>query len=144
MTEAHVPWSPCSATRKTTTLRSTSISTRDSSCSQLEKAQTQQRRPSAAPPAKKGPQFEETFFDNNENVVSQLGWWLCGCMGFPGGWWLRWKRICLQCRRHQFDPWVGKIPWRRKWQPTHYSCLESSMNRGAWRVTVHWVTKSWT
>ena len=26
-----------------------------------------------------------------------------------------------QCRRHRrlgFDPWVGKIPWRRKWQPT--------------------------
>ena len=21
-------------------------------------------------------------------------------------------------RRHGFDPWVGKIPWRRKWQPT--------------------------
>ena len=21
-------------------------------------------------------------------------------------------------RRHKFDPWVGKIPWRRKWQPT--------------------------
>ena len=20
--------------------------------------------------------------------------------------------------RHEFDPWVGKIPWRRKWQPT--------------------------
>ena len=20
--------------------------------------------------------------------------------------------------RHGFDPWVGKIPWRRKWQPT--------------------------
>ena len=30
----------------------------------------------------------------------------------------RWKRICLQCRRPGFDPWVGKIPWRRKWQPT--------------------------
>ena len=28
------------------------------------------------------------------------------------------KRIYLQCRRHGFDPWVGKIPWRRKWQPT--------------------------
>ena len=25
---------------------------------------------------------------------------------------------CLQCRRPGFDPWVGKIPWRRKWQPT--------------------------
>ena len=20
--------------------------------------------------------------------------------------------------RHRFDPWVGKIPWRRAWQPT--------------------------
>ena len=24
----------------------------------------------------------------------------------------------LQCRRHKFNPWVWKIPWRRKWQPT--------------------------
>ena len=24
----------------------------------------------------------------------------------------------LQCRRPDFDPWVGKIFWRRKWQPT--------------------------
>ena len=23
----------------------------------------------------------------------------------------------LQCRRPRFDPWVGKIPWGRKWQP---------------------------
>ena len=22
------------------------------------------------------------------------------------------------CRRSGFHPWVGKIPWRRKWQPT--------------------------
>ena len=27
------------------------------------------------------------------------------------------KKSC-QCRRHGFDPWVGKIPWRRAWQPT--------------------------
>ena len=32
--------------------------------------------------------------------------------GLP--WWLRGKRICLP----GFDPWVGKIPWRRIWQPT--------------------------
>ena len=25
---------------------------------------------------------------------------------------------CLQCRRPGFDPWVGKIPWRRRWLPT--------------------------
>jgi len=26
-------------------------------------------------------------------------------------------KICLQCWRPGFDPWVGKIPWRRAWQP---------------------------
>ena len=24
----------------------------------------------------------------------------------------------LQCGRPGFDPWAGKIPWRRAWQPT--------------------------
>ena len=27
-------------------------------------------------------------------------------------------RIHLQCRKPRFNPWVGKTPWRRKWQPT--------------------------
>ena len=27
-------------------------------------------------------------------------------------------RDCLQCGRPRFDPWIGKMPWRRKWQPT--------------------------
>ena len=31
--------------------------------------------------------------------------------GLP--WWLRRWSIRLQCRRPGFDPWVGKIPWRR-------------------------------
>ena len=35
---------------------------------------------------------------------------------FPGG--SGDKSISLQCSRHEFDPWVGKIPWRRKWKPT--------------------------
>ena len=25
--------------------------------------------------------------------------------------------ICLLYRRPEFDPWVGKIPWRREWLP---------------------------
>ena len=25
---------------------------------------------------------------------------------------------CRTCKRHGFDPWVGKIPWSRQWQPT--------------------------
>ena len=39
---------------------------------------------------------------------------------------------------------VGKIPWRRKWQPTPVFSLEHSMDRGAWRTTVHGIAKSWT
>ena len=35
---------------------------------------------------------------------------------FPGG--SDGKSICLQCGRPGFDPWVGKIHWRKKWQPT--------------------------
>ena len=25
---------------------------------------------------------------------------------------------CRRLRRHRLDPWVGKTPWRKKWQPT--------------------------
>ena len=31
--------------------------------------------------------------------------------------WLSGKELVCQHRRGRFDPWVGKIPWRRKWQP---------------------------
>ena len=27
-------------------------------------------------------------------------------------------RLCLHCRRLGFNPWVGKIPWKKKWQLT--------------------------
>ena len=40
-------------------------------------------------------------------------------VGFPGG--PSGKEPTCQCRRHKrcgFDPWVGKIPWRKAWQPT--------------------------
>ena len=28
------------------------------------------------------------------------------------------KESACKCRRHGFNSWVAKIPWRRKWQPT--------------------------
>ena len=40
-------------------------------------------------------------------------------MCFPGG--ISGKEpacSCRRCKRHSFDPWVEKIPWSRKWQPT--------------------------
>ena len=48
------------------------------------------------------------------------------------------------------DPWVGKIPGLGRspgegnGNPLQYSCLENSMDGGAWWATVHGVTKSWT
>ena len=41
-----------------------------------------------------------------------------------------------------FDPWVGMIPGEGHGNPLQYSCLESSMDRGAWWATVHRVAKS--
>ena len=32
-------------------------------------------------------------------------------------WWLNDKEFTSQYRRFEFNPWVGKIPWRRKGQP---------------------------
>ena len=36
-----------------------------------------------------------------------------------------------------FNPWVRKIPWRRKWQPTPVFLLENPMDRGTWWAAVH-------
>ena len=45
------------------------------------------------------------------------------CLGFPG------KESACQCkrlRRLEFDPWVRKTPWRKKWQPTPVFLPEKS------------------
>ena len=47
--------------------------------------------------------------------------------GLP--WWLRDKEPTWQCKRHGFDPWVGKILWRRKWQPTPIFFPEKSLGQ---------------
>ena len=48
------------------------------------------------------------------------GWielnWTHIIIGLP--WSFSGKKSTCQCRRHGFKPWVRKIPWRRKWQPT--------------------------
>ena len=41
-------------------------------------------------------------------------------------------------------PWLGRSPGEGNGYPLQYSCLENSMDRGAWRATVHGVTKSQT
>ena len=41
-------------------------------------------------------------------------------------------------------PGSGRSPGEGNSNPLQYSCLENPMDRGAWRATVHGVTKSWT
>ena len=41
-------------------------------------------------------------------------------------------------------PGSGRSPEGRNANPRQYSCLENSMDRGAWQATVHGVTKSRT
>ena len=48
-------------------------------------------------------------------------------------------------REPGFDPWVGKMPWRRAWLPVPiFLPEESSWTRGAWWAMVHEVAKDWT
>ena len=58
-----------------------------------------------------------------------LGRPYAACWCFPGG--PDGKRI----RQPGFNLWVGKIPWRREWQPT-LVFLKNTIDRGAWRATV--------
>ena len=58
--------------------------------------------------------------------------------------WLRGREPACQCRRHRLDPWVRRCPGGGDGTPLQYSCLENLMDTGAWRTTVHGVTKSQT
>ena len=49
-----------------------------------------------------------------------------------------------RCKRHGFDPWVGKIPWRRKWQSTPVFLPGESRGWGSLMGYSHGVIKSWT
>ena len=52
---------------------------------------------------------ESRWIFQEHKLLCRLPWWCSGretaCQ-------------CRSCKRHRFNPWVGKIPWRRKWQPT--------------------------
>ena len=50
----------------------------------------------------------------------------------------------MRRKRCRFDSWVGKMPWRRRWQPTPVFLPGKSHGREAWRATVHGVAKSQT
>ena len=58
--------------------------------------------------------------------------------------WCSSKESTCQCRRCRFNPQVRRAPGAVNGNPLQYSCLENSIDRGAWRATVHGVAKSRT
>ena len=61
--------------------------------------------------------------------------------GFPGG--SDGKESACNAGDSGLIPGLGRSPGEGKGNPLQYSCLKNSMDRGAWRVTVHGVSKSW-
>ena len=54
--------------------------------------------------------LSNTQYNTELGIIMLMSWGLL--------WWLRQERLCLQCERPGFDPWVSKILWRRYFQHT--------------------------
>ena len=63
-------------------------------------------------------------------------------LGFPGG--SDGKESASNAGDPGLIPGSGRSPGEGNGNPFQYSCLENSLDRGAWRATVHGVTKSET
>ena len=73
--------------------------------------------------------------------IQVFSWW-----GFPGGTSGKGPNAC-QCRRHKrykFDSWMGKIPWRRKWQPSPVFLPGESYGYRSLAGCSPRIAKSWT
>ena len=70
------------------------------------------------------------------------------CLIVPYTGWLSSKEFACQSRRCGFSPWVKKIPWRRKWQPTPVFLPGKSHGQrnlvGYKRIATIRSQKSWT
>ena len=66
----------------------------------------------------------------------------CCCLGLP--WWLSSKESARSAGDLGLTPELGRSLGGEQHNPLQYSCLENSMDRGAWQATIHGVTKSQT
>ena len=60
-------------------------------------------------------------------------------LGLPK--WLSGNGYACQCRRIGFDPWVRKIPWRRKWQSTPIFLPRKSHGQRSLGAIAHGIAK---
>ena len=86
------------------------------------------------------------FFKNIISTIWMEVWWiryhLTPSWGFPGG--SDYKGSAYNMGDPGLIPGLGRSPGKEHGNPLEYSCLEKSMDRGAWQATVHGVTKSRT
>ena len=71
--------------------------------------------------------FLKNIFFDVDSLVAQMVKTLPAMLGDPGS-----------------IPGLGRSPGEGNGNPLQYSCLENSMDGGAWQVTVHGVTKHQT
>ena len=60
--------------------------------------------------------------------------------GFPGGAVV--KNLSANAGDAESIPESGRSPGGGNSNPLQYSCLKNIMDRGAWRATIHGITKS--
>ena len=75
--------------------------------------------------------------------VTQSWTWLKWLSSSSSSRWLNGKESPYQCERFRFTGSIP-VPWRGNGNPLQYSCMGNHMDRGAWRATVHGVSKSQT
>ena len=75
-------------------------------------------------------------------AVGDLTLAMVGVFGLPQ--WLDGKESAFNAGDVGSIPGSGRSPGGGIGNPLQYSCLENPMDRGAWRATVHVVTKSQT
>ena len=78
--------------------------------------------------------------DNHHDFLVHL----CTLPGFSGGLDGKESASARKAGDSGSIPGSGRCPGEGEGYPLQYSCLENSMDRGAWRATAHEVAKSWT
>ena len=85
------------------------------------------------------------LYDSTLSGMRYLVWgmsYLVGYLGFPGG--SAGKESAHNAGDLGSIPGLGRSPGEGNSYPLQYSGLDNSMDRGAWQVTVHEITKNQT
>ena len=87
---------------------------------------------------------------HSSSVASTICFWVYFMQGFPGG--ANGKEPacqCTRCKRCGFNPWVGKIPWRKAWQPIpaflpgESHGQRSLVGYSPWGLKDRWLSTAW-